>query len=83
MVGVVRGSIPVQFIPKTQKGVPDASLLSTQHYKVRIKGKWSNPTKTVAPPLHLDIVVIENGAFGSPLTTVGQLYLTIYIYIYI
>ena len=26
-------------IPKTQKMVLDASLLSTQHYKVRIKGK--------------------------------------------
>ena len=26
-------------IPKTQKMVLDASLLNTQHYKVRIKGK--------------------------------------------
>ena len=26
-------------IPKTQKTVLDASLLNTQHYKVRIKGK--------------------------------------------
>ena len=32
-------SIPGQVIPKTQKMVLDASLLSTQHYKVRIKGK--------------------------------------------
>ena len=28
-----------QVIPKTQKMVLDASLLNTQHYKVRIKGK--------------------------------------------
>ena len=27
--------------------VLDASLLSTQHYKVQIKGKWSNPGKGV------------------------------------
>ena len=33
------GSIPGQVIPKTQKMVLDASLLNTQHYKVRIKGK--------------------------------------------
>ena len=33
------GSILGQVIPKTQKMVLDATLLSTQHYKVRIKGK--------------------------------------------
>ena len=33
------GSIPGQVIPKIQKIVLDASLLNTQHYKVRIKGK--------------------------------------------
>ena len=32
-------SIPGQVIPKTPKMVLDASLLNTQHYKVRIKGK--------------------------------------------
>ncbi len=34
-----RGSIPGQVIPKTQKKVLDTSLLNTQQYKVRIKGK--------------------------------------------
>ena len=34
-----QGSIPGQVIPKTQKMVLDATVLSTQHYKVRIKGK--------------------------------------------
>ena len=34
-----RGSIPGQVIPKTQKMVLDAALLSTQYYKMRIKGK--------------------------------------------
>ena len=33
------GSIPGQVIPKTQKMVLDATLLNTQHYKVRIKDK--------------------------------------------
>ena len=34
-----RGSIPARVITKTQKMVLDASLLNTQHYKVRIKSK--------------------------------------------
>ena len=33
---------------KDSKKVLDASLLNTQYYKVRIKGKWSNPRKRVA-----------------------------------
>ena len=33
------GSIPGRVIPKTFKMVLDASLISTQHYKVWIKGK--------------------------------------------
>ena len=43
-----RGSIPDRVIPK-KKMVLDADLLNTQHYKVRIKGKWINPGKGVAP----------------------------------
>ena len=34
-----RGSIPGRVIPKTKKMALDASLLNTQQYKVRIKGK--------------------------------------------
>ena len=34
-----RGSISDRVIPKTQKMVFDATLLNTQHYKVKIKGK--------------------------------------------
>ena len=34
-----QGSIPGWVIPQTQKVVVDASLLKTQDYKVRIKGK--------------------------------------------
>ncbi len=65
------GSIPGRVIPKTQKMVLDASLLNSQHYKVRIKGKVeqskerSNPGKGAIkgkeqlPPLHRGVVVIE------------------------
>ena len=43
VIGLMRaenqGSIPGRVIPKTQKMVLDATLLNTQHYKLRIKGK--------------------------------------------
>ena len=55
----------------------DAFLLNTQHYKVLIKGKYSNPGKGVVPSVHLSVVAIEKGAFGSPSTTVKQFYLFI------
>ena len=40
-----QGSIPGQVITKTQEMVLDAALLSTQHYKVRIKGKVEQSRK--------------------------------------
>ena len=43
------GSILGLVTPKTQKMVLNAFLLNTHHYKVQIKGKWSNPGKGVAP----------------------------------
>ena len=44
-----QGSIPGWVIMKTQEMVLDTSLLNTQHYKVQIKGQWSNPRKGVPP----------------------------------
>ena len=38
-------SIPVRVIPKTLKMVLDTSLLNTQQYKVRIKGKVEKSRK--------------------------------------
>ena len=52
----------------------DTTLLNTQHYKVRFKGKVERP------PLHLGVVAIEKGAFGSPSTMVANFTLLIYIY---
>ena len=43
------GSIPGRVIPKTQKMVLDASLLNTQHYKVRIKVKVEQSREGVTP----------------------------------
>ena len=40
-----RGSIPGLVIPKTFKMALDTSLLNTQHYKVRIKGKMEQSRK--------------------------------------
>ena len=38
-------SISGRVIPKTQKMVLDFTLLNTQHYKVRIKGKMEQSRK--------------------------------------
>ena len=51
---VDRCSIPgriiiIMIIPKTKKIELDTSLLNIQHYKVHIKGKWSNLGKRFTP----------------------------------
>ena len=51
-----RDSIPGRVIPKTLKMVLDASLLNTQHYKVRIKGKVEKSRGRSRAPLHLGVV---------------------------
>ena len=67
------GSIPGRVIPKTLKMVLDTSLLNTQQYKVRIKGKVEQSReRSSAPPLHLGVVAIEKGAFWSPSTTLRR-----------
>ena len=51
------GSIPSRVIPKTQKMVLDATLLNTQQYKVRIKGKVEQSRERSSPHLvHLGVV---------------------------
>ena len=44
------GSIPGRVIPKTKQMLLDPALLSSQNYKVRIKGKVEQPGYEVAPP---------------------------------
>ena len=63
------GSIPDWVIPKTLKMVLDASLLNTQHYKVRIKGKVEKSRERSSA---LGVVAIKKVAFGSPSTMVDN-----------
>ena len=42
-----RDLIPVQVIQKTREMVLDAALFNTEHCKIRVRGKWSNPGKGV------------------------------------
>ena len=53
-----KGSIPGWVITKTQKMVLDAALLSTQHYKIRVKGKCSSPGNGVAPSSTPGVVAV-------------------------
>ena len=52
--------------------VLDASLLNSQQYKVRIKGKVEQSRGRVAPSIHLGVEAIENRGFYSPSTTVAN-----------
>ena len=55
-----------------------ASLLKTLHYKVWIKGKVEQSKESSsALQLHLGVVAIERGTFGSPLTVVANVFLMI------
>ena len=66
------GSIPGHVIPKTLKMILDTSLLYTQQYKIRIKGKVEQSTQgKECPPLYLGVEAIEKGDFWSPSTTVA------------
>ena len=56
--------------------VLDTSLLNTQQYKVRMKGKVEQP-RGKSGALHLGVVAMEKGAFGLPLTTVTNFTFTI------
>ena len=76
------GSIPGRVIPKTQKMVLDASLLNTQHYKVRIKGKVEQSREGVAPSPTPWCSSYRKGNLRVTLDYGRQLYFTIYIYIY-
>ena len=64
--------------------MPPCLTLSIIRYGSRVK--WSNPGKELRPPIHHDVVAIEKGAFGSPLTMVANFtfftFYIIYIYIY-
>ena len=60
-----RSSIQGRVIPKTKKMVLGVALLSTQHYKVRIKGKVEQSREKRSAHHY---IAIEKGVFGSPST---------------
>ena len=66
-----RGSLPGRVIPKTKKMVLDVTLLITQHYKVKIKGKMEQSREWNSALKHC-VVAMEKGAFGSPSTKVAN-----------
>ena len=76
------GSIPGRVIPKTQKMVLDASLLNTQHYKVRIKGKVEQSREGVAPSPTPWCSSYRKGNLRVTLDYGRQLYFTYYYYYY-
>ena len=76
-------SIPGRVIPKTQKMVLDSSLLNTQHYKVRIKGKVEQSReRSSALPYTLVYYPLKRNLRGT-LDYGRLLFAYIYIYIYI
>ena len=77
-----RRSIPVNRVaPKSQKLVFDATLLSTQHYNVRIKSKVEQFRQWMSVlPKDLCVVAIETEAFRSPSNTVPNLIVFIRLY---
>ena len=75
------GSIPGGVIPKTQQMVLDASLLNTQHYKVRIKGKVEQSREGVVPsPTHW-CSSYRKGSLRVTLDYGRQLYFTLLTYV--
>ena len=51
----------------------DATLLNTQHHKIRIKGKVEQSRENkLRPHLFLGVVTNEKRAFGSHSTTVAK-----------
>ena len=69
------GPIPGRFTPKTQKMELETSLLNTEHYKVQVKSKWSNPGIGVVLLIRLGVVAIKKGRFWVTLDYGRQFYL--------
>ena len=72
------GSISGRVIPKTQKMVLDASLLNTQHYKVRIKGKVEQSSERSSALPYTLVCSYRKGSTPVILDFSRQLYFFIY-----
>ena len=69
----------VESYQRLKKMVLDATLLTTQHYKARIKSKVEQSSEWSSTPTHLGVVAIEKRAFGSPSTKVANFNYLLYI----
>ena len=72
-------SIPGRVIPKTQKMALDAASLNTQYYKLKVRVKWNNPGKGVAPSSILRCNSYWKGNLRVALDYGCQLYLYSYL----
>ena len=62
-----RVSIPGRFITKIQKLVLDSSLLNTQHYKVRIKGKVEQSSERYSAVPYISMLqLLKREPSGDP-----------------
>ena len=77
------GSIPSRIIPKTLKMVLDASLINTQQYKVRIKGKVEQFREKSSALLTTRCSSYWKGSLQVAFDKGCQLYFTLLIIIYI
>ena len=64
---------------RLKKWLCDASLLNTQHYKVWIKGKWSNPGKELVSSITLWWGSYLKGSLQVTLNCSWPIYLTLFI----
>ena len=71
------GSISGRVIPKTQKMVQDASLLNTQHYQVRIKGKVEQSRERSSALPYTCVVSYRKGSLRVTFDNGRQLYLLV------
>ena len=71
----------MKVIPKTQKMVLDSTLLSTQHNKVRIKGKVKQSQEWSSTLPYTTVLYLLKGELWVTLDYGRQLYFYIYIYI--
>ena len=74
------GSVPGRVIPKTFKMALNTSLLNTQQYKVRIKGKVEQSRKGAAPSPTPRCSSYWKGNLRVALDYVRQLYLLFFIF---
>ena len=75
------GSVPGQVIRKTQKMLLDSALLSTQYYKVRIKGKVEQSRKWSSAPNIMVLQLLKRERSGHPRLRSPTLLYFIYIYV--